>query len=89
MTPKKRTLTHLDAFAIQNTIYIRDLDFVRQRLTTAPKIKILYEEFKERGTPAKPILNVSLMASGTVMAEPGSKKARPPVALLYLPRIKY
>ena len=42
--PKKRKLTHLDKFGNLNTIYIRDLDFVQHRLTTAPKIKILNEE---------------------------------------------
>lgn len=43
--PKKRELTPLDKFGTHNTIYVRDLKFVSERLHTAPKIKIRDVEF--------------------------------------------
>lgn len=42
--PKERTLTSIDKFGVHNTIYIRDLNFVEQRLMTASKLKILHTE---------------------------------------------
>lgn len=42
--PKKRTLSIIETFGSHNTIYIRDLDYVQERLRTAPKIKILNSE---------------------------------------------
>jgi FkbM family methyltransferase len=42
--PKARKLTEVEKFGTHNTIYIRDLDFVKQRLMTAAKIKILNNE---------------------------------------------
>lgn len=42
--PKERKLTEVEKFGAHNTIYIRDLDFVKQRLMTAAKIKILNNE---------------------------------------------
>jgi FkbM family methyltransferase len=42
--PKERLLTYVDTFGAHNTIYIRDLSFVEQRLKKAPKIKILDQE---------------------------------------------
>lgn len=43
--PKKRVLTSVESFSTYNTIYIRDLDFVLQRLKTAPTIRIMNNEF--------------------------------------------
>ncbi|MEP7324138.1 MAG: FkbM family methyltransferase [Saprospiraceae bacterium] len=40
--PLKRELKSIQKFGTQNTIYIRDLNFVRERISTAPKIKILH-----------------------------------------------
>jgi FkbM family methyltransferase len=42
--PKSRVLSSAGSFGTVNTIYIRDLNFVQQRLSTAPKIKILDSE---------------------------------------------
>lgn len=39
--PMQRILQSMDGFGSHNTIYIRDLDFVQKRLSTAPKTKIL------------------------------------------------
>lgn len=39
--PQERLLTNINSFDTQNTIYVRDLNFVQQRLKTAAKIKIL------------------------------------------------
>ena len=39
--PEKRELTSVGTFNSHNTIYIRDLDFVQQRLKTASKLKVL------------------------------------------------
>ena len=39
--PKERLLTSIGTFGIHNTIYIRDIDFVRNRIESANKIKIL------------------------------------------------
>jgi FkbM family methyltransferase len=43
--PKERSLTALDTFGTANTIYVRDVDFVQNRLKTAPKIRILNKDF--------------------------------------------
>lgn len=43
-TPSDRLLTIVENFGTHNTIYIRDLDFVKDRLKKAPKIKILDNE---------------------------------------------
>lgn len=42
--PKKRMLSIIETFGSHNTIYIRDLDYVQERVRTAPKIKILSSE---------------------------------------------
>lgn len=42
--PKERELTPIDKFGTHNTIYLRDTEFVKQRLKTASKIKILNSE---------------------------------------------
>ncbi len=42
--PIERTLKPLDTFGIYNTIYIRNKDFVQQRVKSAPKVKILNHE---------------------------------------------
>lgn len=42
--PKDRALTAIDKFGTHNTIYIRDTNFVKQRVMTASKIKILQTE---------------------------------------------
>lgn len=42
--PEERGLTAIDKFGTHNTIYIRDAEFVRNRLKTASKIKILNRE---------------------------------------------
>ena len=42
--PLSRTLTKVNEFGTHNTIYIRDLEFVQQRLKTAPKLKIFNTE---------------------------------------------
>jgi FkbM family methyltransferase len=43
--PKERLLTVMDTFnAGGNTIYVRDFDFVQNRLKSAPKVKILDSE---------------------------------------------
>ena len=42
--PFKRELTVLESFGPDNTIYTRDTDFVKNRLKTAPKIKIFSEQ---------------------------------------------
>lgn len=39
--PEARALNSINTFGQHNTIYIRDVDFVKQRLQTADKIKIL------------------------------------------------
>jgi FkbM family methyltransferase len=38
--PTTRSLSGSDTFDTHNTIYIRDVDFVRQRVLSAPKVKI-------------------------------------------------
>jgi FkbM family methyltransferase len=43
--PEERTLTSVNKFGTHNTIYIRDVDFVQNRLLSAPKVKILDSEF--------------------------------------------
>lgn len=42
--PKERKLTAVEKYGKHNTIYIRDIEFIKQRLNTAPKIKILHDE---------------------------------------------
>ena len=42
--PKNRVLTEIATFGSSNTIYIRDLNFVQERLKAAPKTKILNSE---------------------------------------------
>lgn len=42
--PKERDLIAIDKFGSHNTIYIRDTDFVKQRLKSASKIKICNNE---------------------------------------------
>ena len=42
--PKKRTLQLIDKFGTHNTIYIRDKDFVQERVISASKIRILNQE---------------------------------------------
>jgi FkbM family methyltransferase len=43
--PKERLLTGIDTFDTGgNTIYVRDLDFVQDRLASAPKVRILNSE---------------------------------------------
>jgi len=44
-TPEKRLLTSINSFGTHNTIYIRDIDFVQNRLNAAEKIKVLDSEF--------------------------------------------
>ena len=44
-TPEKRLLTNINSFGTHNTIYIRDVDFVQNRLNSADKIRILGSEF--------------------------------------------
>jgi FkbM family methyltransferase len=41
--PFKRTLTEIASFGTHNTIYCRDLEFVRHRVEKAPKISVLGE----------------------------------------------
>jgi len=43
--PEKRLLTQINKFGTHNTIYIRDVDFVQNRVSSAEKIKILDSEF--------------------------------------------
>lgn len=43
--PFSRKLTSVDLFGSLNTIYIRDFDFVQDRLKNAEKVKILKQEF--------------------------------------------
>lgn len=43
--PFSRKLTSVDLFGSLNTIYIRDFDFVQDRLKKAEKVKILKQEF--------------------------------------------
>ncbi len=42
--PKERLLKPLNSFGTYNTIYIRDVDFVQQRLKSGPSIRILNNE---------------------------------------------
>jgi hypothetical protein len=43
--PEERLITVMDKFNPDgNTIYVRDYDFVRRRLASAPKVKILNSE---------------------------------------------
>jgi FkbM family methyltransferase len=42
--PKERSLTEINKFGSHNTIYIRDIEFVKKRLKTASKIKVLNKE---------------------------------------------
>ena len=42
--PEQRLLTSIDSFGTHNTLYIRDVDFVQNRLNLAGKIKILDNE---------------------------------------------
>jgi FkbM family methyltransferase len=42
--PMERKLLSIDTFGPFNTIYIRDLDFIRQRIKSAAKIRILDQE---------------------------------------------
>ena len=42
--PFERELIRLDTYANGNTIYIRDLDFVTDRVKTSKRFKILYSE---------------------------------------------
>lgn len=43
--PFKRTLLEMDSFGKYNTIYLRDLSFVKDRLQAAKKVRILSETF--------------------------------------------
>lgn len=43
--PLKRELTEITESGAHNTIYIRDIEFVKQRLASAPKITILNDTF--------------------------------------------
>jgi hypothetical protein len=42
--PQKRILTEVNTFGTHNTIYVRNVDFVRERLKIVNKIKILNSE---------------------------------------------
>jgi len=42
--PFERKLIRLDSYANGNTVYIRDLDFVTDRVRTSKRFKILYSE---------------------------------------------
>jgi len=44
-TPEKRLLANINSFGTHNTIYIRDVDFVQNRLSSADKIRIRDSEF--------------------------------------------
>lgn len=43
--PFQRNLSQVESFGVENTIYIRDIDFVFDRVQSANKIKILNQEF--------------------------------------------
>ncbi len=43
-SPMRRTLTPVGLFGSYNTLYVRDLDFVMNRVQTAPKFTILNQE---------------------------------------------
>lgn len=42
--PETKALDLLDGFGSLNTIYIRDIDFVKERVQTASKFKVLNQE---------------------------------------------
>jgi hypothetical protein len=42
--PVKRIINAVNEFGTHNTIYIRDKDFVQERVETAPKLRILNNE---------------------------------------------
>jgi FkbM family methyltransferase len=43
--PVERTFSKLESFGEANTVYIRDLDFIKERISVSPKYRVLNKEF--------------------------------------------